>query len=186
MSEVTDLRASDKILTFSNCISFFRVFLAIPTVIFLQEGNMPATAVIMLIAYISDLLDGYVARKTNTISELGKAIDPVADKIYVGVLVIAMVSKGLVPLWFVLILLGKDVITMIGALVVRKKIAAIPPSNYWGKSAILLTIITLFLSVRGVSNDILLLGWVISALLLTVSFILYAIRAQRLINQVEY
>lgn len=147
---------------------------------------MPATAVIMLIAYISDLLDGYVARKTNTISELGKAIDPVADKIYVGVLVIAMVSKGLVPLWFVLILLGKDVITMIGALVVRKKIAAIPPSNYWGKSAILLTIITLFLSVRGVSNDILLLGWVISALLLTVSFILYAIRAQRLINQVEY
>ena len=137
---------------------------------------------LMIIAYITDLLDGYIARKTNTISEFGKAIDPIADKIFVAALIVAMLSKNLVPLWFVLIVIGKDVLTMFGVLIARKKIGAVLPSNYWGKSAILLTIIFLFLAVCGVSGDILVFGWVTSSALLIISFVIYAIRAMKLMK----
>ncbi len=182
MNEKSNLHASDKILTASNCISFFRILLAIPTIIFLLRDEFLLTGSLMVIAYITDLLDGYVARKTGSISEFGKMIDPVADKIYVAALILAMVSKGLVPLWFVLIVIGKDIFIMLGVLLSRKKIGAVLPSNYWGKSAILLTIICLFLSVRGVSQDILVFGWVASTVLIAISFVIYAVRASKLIK----
>jgi CDP-diacylglycerol--glycerol-3-phosphate 3-phosphatidyltransferase len=181
MIDPSDLRASDKILTLPSSISIFRIFLAIPTAIYLLHGDLTATAALMVFAYITDILDGYIARKTNMITEFGKAIDPVADKIYVAALVIAMVSNGMVPLWFVVLVIGKDVIIMIGVVLVRKKIKAILPSNYWGKSAILLTIICLFLAVCGVSQDVLLFGWVASTALIVISFFIYAMRAVKLI-----
>lgn len=182
MNDANEFHASDKILTLSNSISFFRVFLAIPTVISLLHDDVLITGSLMVLAYITDLLDGYIARKTNTISEFGKAMDPIADKIYVAALIIAMVSKDMVPLWFVAIVIGKDILTMFGAIYTRKKIGAMLPSNYWGKAAILLTIICLFLAVRGVSSGFLVFGWVASSALLVVSFIIYTIRALKLTN----
>jgi len=182
MTTIPDLHASDRILTLSNCISFFRILLAAPTVFFLLHDTYPAAAGFMAFAYITDILDGYIARKSHTITEFGKAIDPIADKIYVSALVIAMVSKGLVPLWFVILVIGKDIIIMIGVVIVRKKINAILPSNYWGKSAILVTIITLFLSVCGVSHDILLFGWIASTVLIILSFYVYLMRGLKLMK----
>jgi CDP-diacylglycerol--glycerol-3-phosphate 3-phosphatidyltransferase len=185
MSNPSPLHASDKILTLSNSISFLRIFLAIPTVLFFLDGNLAATATLMSFAYITDLLDGYVARKTNTISEFGKAIDPVADKIFVAALILAMVSRNMVPLWFVLIVIGKDVLIMLGVLVTRRKIGAVLPSNYWGKAAVLLTIICLFLAVCGVSQGILVFGWIASTALITISFFIYVVRALKLVRNSE-
>ena len=182
MIATKNLHASDKILTLSNSISFFRILLAIPTVIFFLRGDLSIVGSLMVFAYITDLLDGYIARKTNTISEFGKVIDPIADKIFVAALIIAMLSQGMVPLWFALIVIGKDVLTMFGVLIAQKKIGAVLPSNYWGKTAILLTIICLFLAIRGVSQDILVFGWVTSSALLIISFIIYAIRAMKLMK----
>ena len=177
MSTHPELHTSDRILTLSNGVSFLRVVLAIPTVIFFLAGNFSATALCMIFAYLTDIADGYIARRTNTVSEFGKMIDPVADKIYVAALVIAMLSKGMAPLWFVCIVIGKDVLVTVGAFLVRKKIGAMLPSNYWGKSAILATIIVLLLAVIGVTSDILVFGWVISAILLVLSFAIYVRRA---------
>ncbi|HYM20018.1 MAG TPA: CDP-alcohol phosphatidyltransferase family protein [Candidatus Kapabacteria bacterium] len=182
MSAHPELHTSDRILTLSNSISFLRVLLAAPTVLFFLNGNYPATAALMAFAYITDIADGFIARKTNTISEFGKAIDPIADKIFVAAIVVAMVTKGMVPLWFVLLVIGKDIATLIGAIILRKKIDAIPPSNYWGKAAILATIIVLFLAVIGVSGDVLVFGWVISAALLIVSLAIYVRRAVLLVS----
>lgn len=182
MNHANEFRASDKTLTLSNSISFFRILLAGPTVFFLLQGDLLYTGSMMVLAYITDLADGYIARKTNTITEFGKAIDPLADKIYVSALVIAMVSKQMVPLWFVLIVIGKDVLTLAGILIVHKRIDAVLPSNYWGKSAILLTIICLFLAICGVSQDILVFGWVASSALLVISLAIYAIRALKLMK----
>jgi len=185
MSDVSNLHTSDKILTLSNSISFFRIILAIPTVFFFLNGNYPVTASFMAFTYITDLLDGYIARRTNTISEFGKAIDPIADKIYVAALVLAMVSRDMVPLWFVLVVIGKDILIMFGVLVAHKKIGAVLPSNYWGKAAVLLTIICLFLAVCGVSQGILVFGWIASTALIAISFFIYLIRALKLIRNPE-
>ncbi|MBS1902973.1 MAG: CDP-alcohol phosphatidyltransferase family protein [Bacteroidetes bacterium] len=177
------LRASGTILTLSNSISFFRALLSIPTVLTFLGGQYTVTCILMAVAYLSDIADGYVARKTNTISEFGKAIDPIADKIFVISLVLAMVTRELIPGFLVAIIIAKDVLTMIGAVLVRKQFAAIPPSNYWGKSAILVTIIFLFLAVAGVSGQVLVFGWFLAASLLIVSFMIYIARAWALLRR---
>src|SRR5260370_17853989 len=100
MTDNSNLRASDKILTLSNSMSFLRIFLAIPTVFGIINDDVNLAAAMMMLAYITDIADCYVARKTNTITELGKALDPIADKLYVAALLMAMFSKSLVPLWF--------------------------------------------------------------------------------------
>ena len=185
MPNASPLHASDKILTLSNSISFLRIFLAIPTVLGILNDDINLAAAMMVIAYITDIADGYVARKTNTVSELGKALDPIADKLYVAALLIAMFLKNMVPLWFVILVIGKDIITMLGVLAARKKIGAVLPSNYWGKAAVLITIITLFLSVRGVSSDILLFGWLASTALIAIAFSIYAVRAIRIVKDTD-
>lgn len=183
MSEGQPLRASGKILTLSNGISFLRILLVVPTVLTFLDGNYSATRSLMVFAYLSDIADGYVARKTNTISEFGKAIDPVADKIYVIALVLAMMSRGFVPVWLVAIIICKDLLTIGGAMLLRNKLSAIPPSNYWGKSAILMTIVFLFLSLAGVSGTFLVFGWLLASILLVVSFTIYVGRAWALLRR---
>jgi CDP-diacylglycerol--glycerol-3-phosphate 3-phosphatidyltransferase len=185
MTDTSYLRASEKILTFASSISLFRIVLAIPTVISLLHDDLMITGSLMVIAYITDLLDGYIARKTGTITEFGKAIDPIADKIYVAALILAMLSKQMVPLWFVMLIIGKDILILAGVYFTHRKIGAVLPSNYWGKSAILLTIICLFLAVRGVSQDILVFGWLASAALIAVSVVIYTVRAFTLIKSEE-
>jgi cardiolipin synthase len=177
-----DLHASDKILTLSNSISFLRIFLIIPTVLGIINDDLNLAGAMMVLAYITDLADGYVARKTGTISELGKALDPIADKLYVAALLIAMNSRGMVPMWFVILVIVKDIIIMIGVFVAHKKIGAVLPSNYWGKSAVLLTIVTLFLAVRGVSQDVLVFGWLASTALIVIAFIVYTVRAAKIVK----
>ena len=175
-------RSSNEVLTVSNCISFLRILLAIPTCYALYRNEFQVTAVLMVVAYITDILDGFVARKSKTVTEFGKALDPIADKLFVVALLVVMLSKGLVPFWFVATVVAKDLATMIGSMIASKKLDTILPSNYWGKSAILLTIICLFLSVSGVSHDVLVFGWIVAATLLIISFIIYFVRALRLIK----
>ncbi|MEI8134378.1 MAG: CDP-alcohol phosphatidyltransferase family protein [bacterium] len=182
MTNQSPYHASDKILTVPSAISFIRILLAIPAVYLISNDSNLAAAVVMGVAYITDILDGYVARKTGIITEFGKAIDPIADKVFVAALLIAMITKGLVPMWLVLVVIGRDIVLLVGAVATRDRIGAILPSNYWGKSAILLTIICLFLSVCGVSHENLVLGWLASTTLIVVSFLIYVNRTLKLLR----
>jgi cardiolipin synthase (CMP-forming) len=91
----------------------------------------------MILMYITDLLDGYLARKLNQISELGKIIDPLADKIAVGAIAIMMFFNGLIPLWFILIVVMRDVLILIFGLILQRKKKIVLMSNYPGKIAVL-------------------------------------------------
>jgi CDP-diacylglycerol--glycerol-3-phosphate 3-phosphatidyltransferase len=90
-----------------------------------------------LIAYLSDILDGFVARKTNQISELGKIIDPLADKILVGGIVLNLFFIHLIPTYYLLIILFRDVLIFVGGIIVTKKIGKVLPSNTLGKITVL-------------------------------------------------
>jgi CDP-diacylglycerol--glycerol-3-phosphate 3-phosphatidyltransferase len=92
---------------------------------------------IMILMYITDLLDGYLARKLNQISELGKIIDPLADKIAVGAIAIMMFFSGLIPLWFILIVILRDLLILAFGLVLKRKKKIVLMSNYPGKIAVL-------------------------------------------------
>lgn len=66
--------------------------------------------IIFLIASVTDILDGHLARKRNQVSTLGKFLDPIADKLLVSAALIVLVEKHLAPSWAVVIILGREFI----------------------------------------------------------------------------
>ncbi|MBK7513204.1 MAG: CDP-diacylglycerol--glycerol-3-phosphate 3-phosphatidyltransferase [Chloracidobacterium sp.] len=66
--------------------------------------------VVFLIASLSDILDGHLARRRNQVSTLGKFLDPIADKLLISAALIVLVEKHLAPSWAVVLILGREFI----------------------------------------------------------------------------
>jgi cardiolipin synthase len=98
-----------------NAICMMRMALAVPIVWLLAEGQYGATLVLFGIAAASDGLDGYLAKKFNWTSELGKVLDPVADKLLLVSVFITLAWTGLVPVWLAAAAVARDVIIGVGA-----------------------------------------------------------------------
>ncbi len=86
--------------------------------------------------YFSDLLDGYLARKLNQVSEFGKIIDPLADKISVIVISLILLYMNKIALWFVLVVVLRDMLIFGFGLYLDKKKDIRLMSNYPGKIAV--------------------------------------------------
>lgn len=97
-------------------------------------------------AIATDFLDGFLARKLHQVTEIGKIIDPVADKIAVGAYAIVMAWTGDVPLWFVILVLVRDVLIFFGGIYILRAKRIVPQSNWPGKIAISLTAFVFFLA----------------------------------------
>lgn len=125
----------------SNLISLSRVLLIIPTAYFLSHINeIESYRVIVILffvgAYITDLLDGFVARKFNQITEFGKVIDPLADKIFVIMIVLQLFWMEEIPAYYFWIIILRDIIIFTGGIFVSKIIGKVLPSNLLGKLAV--------------------------------------------------
>lgn len=88
--------------------------------------------IFLTIAGISDLLDGWVARARHEVTELGKALDPVGDKLVIAATLLALISWGL-PFWMVLIYILKEIIQVVAGFFMLKKVRQLIPANQWGK-----------------------------------------------------
>lgn len=122
-----------RILTVPNLISIFRILLIFPLVIYIWQNNLTIVIILVLIAIVTDFLDGIIARRFNQISELGKILDPLADKLASGTVLIVLYLKQQVPLWLVIIIVGRDLTIMLAALFLAKKYKLVTPSNLIGK-----------------------------------------------------
>ncbi|MEX0661632.1 MAG: CDP-alcohol phosphatidyltransferase family protein [Balneolaceae bacterium] len=129
----------DDIFTWSNLISLTRVLVALPIVYLHYENQKEVNNLILgLIFYgvISDYLDGLVARLRNEISELGKILDPVADKIMAFVLFFYTVWLGWIPLWFFVIGISRDVFIMLGSWYIKRERGKVAMSTMSGKVSV--------------------------------------------------
>lgn len=126
-----------EIFTISNALSFLRLLLVFPIWYslnnFHEDSFRIITFILCIIAAITDYLDGYIARKRNEITEIGKIIDPLADKILVAVLVIKLFLIGELSSYFLLIILLRDTIIFIGGILISLKLKKVLPSNLLGK-----------------------------------------------------
>lgn len=102
-----------------NLICLARIALIWPIVAALAAANYDLALLLFAVAAISDGLDGFLAKRFGWTSELGKILDPVADKLLlIGVFVMAT-SLGLVPLWLTLTAVTRDLMIILGAIVLR-------------------------------------------------------------------
>jgi cardiolipin synthase len=102
-----------------NAITVVRVLLVIPTAWCLIEEQYVEALVLMAVAGASDAVDGWLARRFDWVSWFGAALDPLADKILVGVLFVTLTVKGILPLWVAGIAIGRDLVILAGATVYR-------------------------------------------------------------------
>ncbi len=99
-------------LNLPNILTMARV-VVIPVILWLIDRGTPKDCVIAALVYsaaaITDLLDGYLARRMNVVSVLGKFLDPLADKLLVMASLIWMVPMGRIPEWAVVLLIGREI-----------------------------------------------------------------------------
>lgn len=169
-----------------NLITLFRLFLAIPIIYISLNYNEITNSnnyifILIIIAFFSDLADGFVARKMGQISEMGKLLDPLSDKILTAIIIILFWMLNFVPFLYLIILLSRDIIIFVGGILLAKRIGTITPSNYFGKVTIF-TIGLYFLSIllfgsNGISSNIMLY---VSGTLSILSIIIYFKRGLKL------
>jgi len=172
------------IWTVSNMLSLFRLFLSIPAGIALWHNQPWIVLLIGITASITDITDGWAARKLNQVTEFGKIIDPLADKVIVGTVAIILLIQGIMPLWLGITMLARDVLILLGGLYSAKKLKYVIPSNYLGKITIDLICI-LFIGLIFRIEVIISFGvWVVLAGLI-ISFVQYLFNMIKLIKKAE-
>lgn len=120
--------------TGANLISMARVPLAAAAATMLLRGNTLFTGIFMVLAVFTDWLDGRVARKTGTVSDWGKVLDPAADKAAFLLMALALLKMQLIQPWILWMLVFRDGLIAAGGLLMSRRLRP-PSSNAWGKTA---------------------------------------------------
>lgn len=102
-----------------NVITVARIVMVLPAAWLLWEGRYVQALVLVSIAGASDAVDGWLARRFDSVSHFGAALDPVADKLLVAAMYVIFAIQGHLPLWLAVIVLGRDVVILLGAGVYR-------------------------------------------------------------------
>lgn len=125
-------------LTVPNFLSVVRILLIIPFVYFFSVQQYIWAGAMVAFSGLTDCFDGMIARKLNQITELGKMLDPIADKLTLVAVALCMGTLFNHILIFVILLIAKDVLMLIGGYVLIRKQIKPPAALWYGKVATLL------------------------------------------------
>jgi cardiolipin synthase len=124
-----------EILNIPNLLSFLRIAL-VPVFLWLLLEEMFVSAITVLaIAGLTDFLDGYLARKLNQTTKLGKMLDPVADRLYIFATLLALSATGYVPWWLAGLVILRDLLMLISLPVLASVGHRSLPVHYLGKAS---------------------------------------------------
>ncbi|MCL2935867.1 MAG: CDP-diacylglycerol--glycerol-3-phosphate 3-phosphatidyltransferase [Trichodesmium sp. St16_bin2-tuft] len=158
-----------------NWITFSRL-LGVPIILYTlntpTNQNLWICLIIFLIASATDFLDGYLARKLNQVTDLGKFLDPLVDKLLILAPLLALIELGKVPAWGVFLILGRE-LTIAGWRVNQSKISG---ANIWGKLKTISQIIAVALLITPLPKILATIGIVmfwVSVALTIISGIIY-------------
>ena len=178
--------------TIPNVLTILRMILIPVFVVLFFRGHKIASLAVFIAASLTDMLDGYLARKLNQITDFGKLFDPLADKLMVLTAMICQTFWGPLPLIAVIIVAAKELMMVLGGVFMLSRDVVVY-SNYFGKSAQVGFIASLILSffhdrflagnivLWGMTPDIILL-WITVALAVT-AMAVYAAGAVKTIKK---
>ena len=140
-----------------NKLTVARMIIVPFLVVFLLTGwggdaNRYISLALFVVASVTDWFDGYLARKNNLVTNFGKFMDPLADKLLVCSAMICMIELNRLPAWFVIIIIGREFIIS-GFRLIAAENGIVIAANYWGKfktASQMIMIILLILHFNGI------------------------------------
>ena len=175
-----------ELLLIPNLLSLSRVLLTPVIGYFLWRNDPLGTAICLLllvVAGITDALDGYFARRLNLTSKLGLILDPLADKLFAAVLVVELILFRNFPIWLAVAIIGRDLLIGFAGLVIlgRRKITM--ASNLTGKYTFFSIVILIGFSILSFESGLKFVA-VLTLLLLVASLAIYTRVMIRLLHGV--
>lgn len=173
--------------TISNALSVLRILLTAPVALLLLRRDpkeQVVLALLVFVAILTDLFDGQIARRLHQVTDIGRIIDPLADKIAVGTVAVVLVVQGRIPAWFVVMTLARDILIFVGGIYIKQKKGIVLQSRMIGKWAV--TALAAFLGVSMMETSE--VAWLRSVLLylsagmIAISFAVYAQRFMEIIG----
>ncbi len=167
-------KPSDRIVTVSNALSLFRAVITVPLIWALETDRLIAVMVMIVLAVISDFLDGFVARRAHEITNVGKMLDPIADKFIVMAVMIFLIfdPERRFPVFFFLLLGIRDITLANISTYIMNRRAEIHQSNQAGKWFLNFTTLAMILYILKFTN-IGFLVLLVATVLLLVSWVQY-------------
>lgn len=175
-------------MNIANKITLVRIFLVPVFLLFMLTDftayNSIIAFVVFVIATLTDKIDGTIARKYNLVTDFGKFLDPIADKLLVCSALICLTADGTIPAWITIVIIGREFIISAFRLVCAdtgKTVAA----SWWGKSktiAQMVTIIVLLLNIAQLKilEDILIY---VSLVLTVISLVDYFLKNKEVLKE---
>ena len=176
------MKLKGPVLTIPNVLSVFRLGLLVPILICLSQEKRFWALFFMLLGVGTDFLDGYIARRWNQRSDLGRLMDPVIDKVNVLVVTCYMVISPIYqyPLWFFLFILIRELTLMICSGLVVRKNTEVMESNRPGKNSAFATGMTVVMYVLGYQPYAAIVLWIAFVLTVYSSWIYFHLFIRRI------
>ena len=175
-----------QLFTIPNLLSLLRLCM-IPLIIWLYctQKNYALTAVVLVLSGLTDMVDGYIARRFNMVTDLGKALDPVADKLTQASVMFCLLSRFRMMLVPLLLLIFKEVCNGVMSLVVIKKTGKVCGADWHGKVCTWLLYAMMFLHIVwfDISREWTTALISICVIMMTVSFALYMVRNYKMLTK---
>ncbi len=162
-------------MNISNMLSASRFILAIPAMYLILTGSYSFAVLVGIISGLTDFFDGFIARKTDKITELGKILDPLGDKVFLLLFALAMLIEGLMPLWFFVAFAVRDILILAGGVYAKKRHNIVLVSNFEGKVTFVLVLVTVLAVLLGIDVAAR-YGYALSCAALIYSFAIYLYR----------
>jgi cardiolipin synthase len=124
-----------EVVNVPNLLSFLRILLVPVFLWFLLEELFLAAIAVLAVAGLTDFLDGFLARKLNQTTKLGKMLDPVADRLYIFATLLALSATGYVPWWLAGLVILRDVLMLISLPLLASVGYRSLPVHYLGKAS---------------------------------------------------
>ena len=135
-----------KLKNIPNVLSVIRICLVFVFVaLFFNDMIIPAL-IVFLVAGATDIIDGYLARRYNWITNLGKILDPVADKLMQCTVLVCLCIRQFIPPWFAILYILKEVVTLLMGFIVIKRRSVTVVSKWYGKFTVCLFYATIAVS----------------------------------------
>lgn len=174
-----------KIITIPNILSFFRICI-IPVIVWLYgvENNYIWAGYILILSGITDMVDGFIARHFHMVSNLGKILDPIADKLTQGVMLMCLLLRF--PLMIVpfVLLIAKELYMGVSGILVIQRTGIVCGAEWHGKAAtcLLYGVMILHVFCYEIAPAASMVSILACALMIGVSFLLYGIRNTKLMK----